>query len=90
MQVINIRRMTNLDEEEEVDVMMFYEKLVLLEEMGLFESMFDKGLEDEEEILAKHSNDKLKVRCYDCGNSIRIHVSKCDNCGSRKMELDKE
>lgn len=80
-----------MDQDEQgVDVMMFYEKLVLFEEMGLFESMFDKGLEDEKEILAKHSNDKLKVRCFDCGNSIRVHVSKCDNCGSRRLELGKE
>jgi len=79
-----------VDEMTDSDVRMYYERLVLFEEMGLFESMFDRGCDDEENILAKHSNDKLKIRCGDCGGKIRIHVSKCDNCGSRKMELDNE
>jgi Zn finger protein HypA/HybF involved in hydrogenase expression len=79
-----------VDEMTDSDVRMYYERLVLFEEMGLFESMFDRGCVDDEKILAKHINDKLKIRCGDCGKKIRVHVSKCDNCGSREMELNNE
>lgn len=76
------------DEIDDQDVKMFYEKLVLFEEMGLYESMFDRGCCDEEQILKNHKNDKLYVKCLECGH--KIEQSKCDKCGSSKMELHSE
>jgi DNA-directed RNA polymerase subunit RPC12/RpoP len=80
--------MSEIDEIDDQDVKMFYEKLVLFEEMGLYESMFDRGCDDEEEILKNHQNDKLYVKCLDCGH--KIEQSRCGKCGSRKMELHSE